>query len=126
MFADSREALVAFDALKVRVPVAKLHVSGEEPPPGAFHSGSILEPRQLRNEIDVRGMLADEAVAAVDKFLDDAFLAGFHEILIIHGKGTGALRKRIAEYLPRHPRVASYRLGEWNEGGSGVTVAELK
>ncbi|PIU45388.1 MAG: endonuclease MutS2 [Ignavibacteriales bacterium CG07_land_8_20_14_0_80_59_12] len=126
LFADSREALVAFDALKVRVPVAKLHVSREEPPPGAFHSGSILEPRQLRNEIDVRGMLADEAVAAVDKFLDDAFLAGFHEILIIHGKGTGALRKRIAEYLPRHPRVASYRLGEWNEGGSGVTVAELK
>jgi DNA mismatch repair protein MutS2 len=61
----------------------------------------------------------------VDKFIDSAMLSGLHRIDIIHGKGTGALRKKIADFLSKHPRVKSYRLGEWNEGGTGATVVEL-
>ncbi|MDE3059348.1 MAG: Smr/MutS family protein, partial [Bacteroidota bacterium] len=67
----------------------------------------------------------EEAIKAVDKFLDDSILSGAIHIDIIHGKGTGALRKRVAEYLKSDKRIKSFRLGEWNEGGSGVTVIEL-
>lgn len=77
-------------------------------------------------EIDLRGLLAEEAFNVVDKYLDDAFLAGLSQVSLIHGKGTGALRKKIGEFLSHHHRVEEYRLGEWNEGGSGVTVVKLK
>jgi DNA mismatch repair protein MutS2 len=79
----------------------------------------------VKNELDLRGMYGDEAIVAVEKIFDDAILNGLHRINIIHGKGTGALRKRITEFLKSHPSVKSYRLGEWNEGGTGVTVVEL-
>lgn len=71
-------------------------------------------------------MTGEEAVAAVDKFLDGATLAALHSVNIIHGKGTGALRRRIAEFLKGDPRVLSFRLGEWNEGGFGATIVELR
>ncbi len=77
------------------------------------------------NEIDLRGMLGDEAVTAVERFLDNAYVAGLHRVDIIHGKGTGALRKRITEFLKTYPHVKAFRLGEWNEGGVGVTVVEF-
>lgn len=76
-------------------------------------------------EVDLRGMMGEEAVSTVQQFLDNALLSGLHRVDIIHGKGTGALRKRIAEFLKTYPHVKSFRLGEWNEGGSGVTVVEL-
>jgi DNA mismatch repair protein MutS2 len=81
---------------------------------------------EINREIDLRGMYGDEAIDAVDKFLDAAILHGLNRVDIIHGKGTGALRKKITEYLKSHRSVKSFRLGEWNEGGSGVTVVELK
>jgi DNA mismatch repair protein MutS2 len=71
-------------------------------------------------------MRADEAIEVVDKYLDDAVLAGLETVTIIHGKGTGTLRATIGEFLKKHPRVKSQRLGGWNEGGSGVTVVEIK
>lgn len=77
------------------------------------------------NEVDVRGMTGDEAVTAVEKFLDDAYVSGFHKAHIIHGKGTGVLRKRVLAFLKTYPRALKYQLGEWNEGGDGVTVVEL-
>jgi DNA mismatch repair protein MutS2 len=81
---------------------------------------------QVSPEIDLRGLLADEAYDIVDKYLDDAFLAGLTTVSIIHGKGTGALRKKISEFLSHHHRVENIRLGEWNEGGAGVTIVKLK
>jgi DNA mismatch repair protein MutS2 len=81
---------------------------------------------QVSLEIDLRGLLAEEAFVVVDKYLDDAFLAGLTTVSVIHGKGTGALRKKIGEFLTHHHRVESIRLGEWNEGGSGVTIVKLK
>ncbi|MBI3788272.1 MAG: Smr/MutS family protein, partial [Ignavibacteriales bacterium] len=78
-----------------------------------------------KNEVDLRGLLGEEAVSTVQHFLDNAVVAGLHRVDIIHGKGTGALRKRIAEFLKTYPHIKSFRLGEWNEGGTGVTVVEL-
>ena len=82
-------------------------------------------PPQSGNELDVRGLTGEEAVHKVEHFLDDALVSGLQRVDIIHGKGTGALRKRVSEFLKEHPHVKSFRLGEWNEGGSGVTVVEL-
>jgi DNA mismatch repair protein MutS2 len=81
---------------------------------------------QVSMEVDLRGMTSDEAFDAVDKYLDDAMLASLPQVRIIHGKGTGALRKAVTDYLRKDPRVAESRLGETGEGGSGVTVAKLK
>ena len=67
----------------------------------------------------------DEAVSALDKYLDDACLAHLPSVRVVHGKGTGALRKGIHEYLKRQKRVRSFRLGEFGEGDSGVTIVEL-
>lgn len=86
--------------------------------------GSTFSP-EGKNEVDLRGLMGEEAVATVQHFLDNAVVAGLHRVDIIHGKGTGALRKRIAEFLKSYPHIKSYRLGEWNEGGTGVTVVEL-
>lgn len=77
-------------------------------------------------EIDLRGLYVDEGIMKVDKFIDDAFLAGMDTISIIHGKGTGALKNGIHEYLRRHRKVESYRLGEFGEGDAGVTIVKLK
>mgnify|MGYP003379841964 FL=1 len=66
------------------------------------------------------------AVNEVDKYLDDAFVCGLNEVSIIHGKGTGALRKSITDLLRTHVHVKSYRLGDYNEGGHGVTVVYIK
>jgi DNA mismatch repair protein MutS2 len=76
--------------------------------------------------VNLLGMRAAEAVEAVDRFLDRAGLQGFHQVTIIHGLGTGALKEAVAAFLKGNPLVASLRPGEPAEGGAGVTVAELK
>ena len=77
-------------------------------------------------ELDLRGHTVEEGVLKTDKYLDDAIVAGLNKVHIIHGKGTGALREGIRDYLKNHPQVKSHRLGQANEGGSGVTVVEFK
>lgn len=81
--------------------------------------------RKISSELDLRGKMVDEALEEIDKYIDDAFVAGLSSLRIIHGKGTGALRKAITTHFKRHRQVKSYRLGEFAEGGSGVTVVEL-
>jgi DNA mismatch repair protein MutS2 len=76
--------------------------------------------------IDLRGMYGDEALEAVAKAIDSGLLRGVHRIDIIHGKGTGSLRKKVTEFLKGNKYIKSFRLGEWNEGGIGVTVIELQ
>ncbi|MGE5549316.1 MAG: endonuclease MutS2 [Bacteroidota bacterium] len=76
-------------------------------------------------ELDLRGMRVEEALTATDKYLDDLALAGMSRARIIHGKGTGALRAAIGEYLQGHPRIRAARMGLPNEGGAGVTIVEL-
>lgn len=86
----------------------------------------IAKVSQVHPEIDIRGMVVDEAIEVVSKYLDDAVIAGLPRVLIIHGKGTGALRKGIQDYLKHHRNVLSYTLGDVDEGGSGVTAVKLK
>jgi DNA mismatch repair protein MutS2 len=71
-------------------------------------------------------LTSEEAVERLEKFIDQAILAGLHTLWIIHGKGTGALRKRVGDFLKDFPGIKGYRLGAWNEGGDGVTVVELE
>lgn len=80
----------------------------------------------VRLELDLRGERYEDALLRTEKYLDDAILSNYHQVSIIHGKGTGALRKGVQQYLKNHPRVKSYRFGDAGEGGHGVTVVELK
>jgi len=79
-----------------------------------------------RSEINVIGQTTDEAVDAVDKFLDEASLASLSTVRIVHGHGTGALRRAIAGLLTDHPHVARFIAAPQDQGGSGATVVELK
>ncbi len=80
----------------------------------------------VRPELDLRGKMVEEAVYAIDRYLDQAILAGYREVYLIHGKGTGALRTGVQQFLRNHPNVKRFRLGGHGEGGSGVTVVELQ
>jgi MutS2 family protein len=76
-------------------------------------------------ELDIRGLNVEEALERVDKYLDEAVLAGLHEVTLIHGKGTGTLRKAVTEHLRHHSQVESFRPGKYGEGEDGVTVVKL-
>lgn len=90
--------------------------------------GSIMKSKTqtIRNEIDLRGKNIEESLIEIDKYLDDAYLSNLQQITIIHGKGTGALRKGIKEFLRKHSHVKAFREGVYGEGGSGVTIVDLK
>jgi len=82
--------------------------------------------RAAQTEIDLRGMMADEAEQAVLRALDDAVVADLGAVRIIHGKGTGALRERVSQVLSRDTRVVSFHTSPPHQGGWGVTIAEFK
>ena len=77
-------------------------------------------------EVDLRGMRVSEIDDFVSRAIDTAVRADLKELRIIHGKGTGALRERVTSMLRTESRVSSHRMGLWNEGGAGVTIAELR
>lgn len=79
----------------------------------------------VKPSLDLRGTNVEEAIREIDQYLDRAILAGYHQVSLIHGKGTGALRKGLQSYLRHHPRISHVRLGTQGEGDSGVTVVEL-
>jgi DNA mismatch repair protein MutS2 len=112
--------------MRMRVPVSELEATRKRNV-SRVTAGQAFPDRMedVQRELDLRGMTGDEALPMVDKFIDDAILGGLHRIDVIHGKGTGALRRRVTDFLSTHPRVRSFRLGEWNEGGTGATVVEL-
>ena len=80
----------------------------------------------VKTEIDMRGETVDEALSELGLFIDRCVLNNIEEIRIIHGKGTGALRRAVTDYLKTHPNVSEYRLGRYGEGENGVTIAKLK
>ena len=82
--------------------------------------------RDFRDEIDLRGLMGDEGWQEVDKYLDEAIVAGFSKVRLIHGKGTGALKNAIWQHLKKDKRVKEFRIGQYGEGDGGVTVVELK
>ncbi|MGB5946241.1 endonuclease MutS2 [Paenisporosarcina sp.] len=80
----------------------------------------------VKLELDLRGERFEDAILRAEKYIDDAVLSSYHQVSIIHGKGTGALRQGIQQFLKNHSRVKTYRFGEAGEGGHGVTIVELK
>lgn len=92
----------------------------------AYKNFAATRTSQVRNEIDLRGMTADEALINLETYLDRAMLNGYHEVYIIHGKGTMVLRKRIHEFLKTSKYVTEFKDANQNEGGIGCTVAILK
>jgi len=125
-FRDS-DAIVAFGSVKMTVPRSALAAARAPEGGDRVHisiRGDIPEV-EAKSEIDLRGLRAAEIEDVVMQAVDSAVRADLKSLRIIHGKGTGALRERVAEMLRKESRVASFRLGAWNEGGAGVTVAEL-
>jgi DNA mismatch repair protein MutS2 len=98
--------------------------NGEEPAEKAAVAGPKVDG-SFSASLDLRGLMADEALERLDKYLDGAMLRGISQVMIIHGKGRGILRERVQEALAAYSFVKSFRLGEFNEGGAGVTVVEL-
>lgn len=125
---DSKgEIMVQAGVMKLNVKLKDIRLI-EEKKAAAPTSGKVGlgAGKQVGLELDVRGMLVDEANIIVDRYLDDAYNAGLSEVNIIHGKGTGALRTGIQAFLKRHPLVKGYRMGSYGEGDAGVTVVTLK
>jgi DNA mismatch repair protein MutS2 len=113
--------------MKLAVPRSTLRIStapAATPEVAVAIRGDLPEVH-APSEIDVRGMRVGEVEDIVMQAVDAAIRADLKSIRIIHGKGTGALRERVAEMLRKESRVTNFRLGAWNEGGAGVTVAEF-
>jgi DNA mismatch repair protein MutS2 len=121
------QAIVAVGALKMTVPVSSLSTVSRAAERAAARSESYaaLTDVDVSTEVDLRGMRVDEMELALQRALDAAIGADLHVMRIIHGKGTGALRERVDELLRADRRVKEHRPGAWNEGGTGVTIAEL-
>lgn len=97
-------------------------------PKGAGDSGKIKMSKaaSISHEINLLGLTVDEAVAKLDKYLDDAYISRIPQVRIVHGKGTGALRNGVTAYLRGVPYIKSFRLGEIGEGDTGVTIVDFK
>jgi len=123
---EEAEVEVQVGSFRLRLPRERVEFRSrpEAPSPtGGGISTPVKEP--VPSEMDLRGMTVDEMLPVLEKYIDDAYLAGMPYVRIIHGKGTGVLRRAVREFLRDHPLVASYRAGEPNEGGDGVTVVKF-
>ncbi len=123
------EITVQMGSIKVKVPLknVKLVEDVRKKPPVS----NVRKPQKSGldtavMELDLRGKMVDEAVIELDKFLDNAAMTGIGSVRVIHGKGTGALRAGVSNFLENHPHVRSFRLGVYGEGESGVTIVEIK
>lgn len=122
------EVMVQVGVMKLKLPLSELRESRrEEKPRHRFIKASAVEQdAAVAPELHFRGQRVDEALENVDRYLDTAYLAGIPQVTLIHGKGTGVLRDAVQKYLAKHPFVASFRLGTYHEGGTGVTVVRFK
>lgn len=123
------------DNVQIQSGIMKLnvHVSGIEKIPEEKSAPKVKinsmiksKAKDIETEIKLLGMTVQEAIVTLEKYLDDAYLAGLTSVRVVHGKGSGQLRKGVQEYLRKNPHVSSFRLGMYGEGDSGVTIVELK
>ena len=125
---DRGEVQLQAGAMKFKAPLTQLRMKQEAPAreKTTVKAKTGAMTRTVPQECDVRGMNLEEALSAVEIYLDEAVLAGLHEVSIIHGKGTGILRAGIQQDLRKNRHVKSFRLGMYGEGETGVTVVTLK
>ncbi len=125
---NSGRMMVEVGALRVEVSPGEVEIRKGVETAIPKHPPKVAVDRDdaISLEVDLRGLMYDEASEVVDKYLDDLSIAGLERATIIHGKGTGALRQKIGEFLRQHPLVKDQRLGTPGEGGAGVTVVQLE
>ncbi|MBQ4257462.1 MAG: endonuclease MutS2 [Clostridia bacterium] len=126
---DSSTAEIQAGNLRTRVKISSLKLIEEVEKAAKREKRAItkeLVARSPATEVDLRGMTVEEALMETDRAIDQALISGLSQITIIHGKGTGALRAAVQQYLKRHKSVDKYRLGSYGEGEAGVTIAQLK
>jgi DNA mismatch repair protein MutS2 len=121
---DEGEAEVQVGPARTWVPLNRLELRGA-PEPEPERSHTTYETPSVEPRIDLRGAVVEEALTELDRYLDAASLSNLPQTRIVHGKGTGALRRAVREFLSNHPLVKSYRAGEPREGGQGVTIVKL-
>jgi DNA mismatch repair protein MutS2 len=128
---DGEDAVVSFGSFRMKTQLRNLQkISKKEAREAERKEQKAIAAttsaiKEVPTRLDLRGLMGDEAILRVEKFIDESISHGLHKVDLIHGKGTGALRKRIAEYLKSDKRIKSFRLGNWDEGGTGVTVVEI-
>lgn len=126
--ADAKgEVLVQAGVMKLSIPLNDIRpVEQKKKPTQTAAKVSLSQDRGSALSIDLRGSMVDDACLELDRFIDNALITGVHEFYVVHGKGTGALRSGVQQYLKNHPRVKTYRIGAYGEGDAGVTVVTLK
>ena len=127
---DGNRAEIDVRGKRIHAKVKELRVIGG--PPSKTDAAKVrvnvdLKPREgMLSEINVIGMTVDQAIDRVSRFLDDTLVTDLHEVRIVHGHGTGQLRKGIGAFLKTHPQVEKYYAAPENQGGGGATIVELK
>lgn len=122
---SKNDATIESDGIKLRVPLKLLRKSTPTPKKVAKTSISIARPTGLSVSLDLHGLRSDEAISRLDKFISDALIAGFDEVLIYHGIGTGKLAFAVREFLKTHKSVKSFNDAPINQGGFGAKVVKL-
>lgn len=127
-----KKALVMSGSIKMWVDFENLRLKSKSAPSAEFKktrrvTGLVSRgQRTVSGEVDLRGMASDEAIMELDKYIDNAVLSGITTVTVIHGKGTGTLRKAVQAHLRNHKNISSFRTGTFGEGENGVTIAEIK
>lgn len=122
-------AEVKAGVMKMKVKASELHLLAPKKKPKKQSLYRSVKEKSLpsgKSSVDLRGESVEEAIADLDMFIDGVLRSGLNELTIIHGKGTGTLRRAIQQHLKDHPNIKSYRTGVYGEGEEGVTIAELK
>ena len=126
---DGNRAEIDVRGKRIHAKVKELRVIGGPPSQqaGKVRVNVDLKPREgLLSEVNVIGMTVDQAIDRVTKFLDDTLVTDIHEVRIVHGHGTGQLRKGLHQFLKGHPLVMKYAAAPENQGGGGATIVELR
>ena len=129
VFKNKKEVEIEKDGLKLTVPMAEVEILDEHGQVVSVHasasSGEPVAGVNVPGELDLRGLTVDEALRKTEIYLDSALMSSWSEVRLVHGKGTGALRQAVHQYLAKQKRIKEYRLGRYGEGDTGVTVVTL-
>ncbi len=120
------EAIIELDeGIKLRVPIKELKISKNVPKKNKVSNIKVERPKKVSVKLDLHGLRSDEAIEKLDKFLSDALIEGFDEVLVYHGIGTGKLAYAVKEFLKRHPKIKSFSDAPIKMGGYGATLVKL-